>query len=112
MAVEILKQAEVRRIKFSPTFVCSEENWLADVASRLKTAEDWSLKEQTFGRIVKCFGKPDVDLMATQRSRKCLAFISFSKRDKEAVQVDALAQDVSWKGWEKPYCFPPPALVG
>ena len=50
--------------------------------------------------------------MATQRSRECPAFISFSKQDEEAVQVDALDQDISWKGWEKPYCFPPPALVG
>ena len=48
MMVEILRQAEARRIRFSPTFVCSEENWLADVTSRLKTAEDWSLKEQVF----------------------------------------------------------------
>ena len=49
MAVKILDQVEMRRIKFSPIFVCSEENWLADVASRLKTAEDWSLKGQTVG---------------------------------------------------------------
>ena len=49
LVVEILRQAEARRIRFSPAFVSSKVSWLADVASRLKTAKDWSLKDQVFG---------------------------------------------------------------
>ena len=85
---------------------------MVDAASRLRHTEDWSLKEQVFEQVVACFGRPDVDLMASQRTRKCPMFISYSKWDREAIQVNALAQDVSWKGWKRPYCFPPLALVG
>ena len=95
LAIDLLKEAEERRIKFNPVYICSEENWLVDAALRLKCAEDWSRKEQAFERVIACFGRPDVDLMASQKTRKCLMFIRYNKQDKEAMQVNALAQDVS-----------------
>ena len=76
LAVEILEQAERKKIRSDPIYVCSEENWLMDAASQLKMTEDWGLKSQVFDRIAACFGQPDVDIMASELSRKCHMFRS------------------------------------
>ena len=50
--------------------------------------------------------------MASELSRKCPMFMSWSKKDTETIAINALAKDMSWKGWERPYCFPPLLLIG
>ena len=111
LAVETLLTAERMGIVIVPVRVSSEENNLADAASRFRRVEDWSLKEGAVLKIFNRFGTPDIDLMASQASRKVPFFISWNKSDTEAVALDALAQDVDWNWWERPYCFPPFPLI-
>ena len=74
--------------------------------------EDWSLSNRMFTSIVRRHGTPDVDLMASNTSRKTPFFYSWSREDTEALALDSLSQDINWAGWELPYLFPPFSLIG
>ena len=74
--------------------------------------EDWSLSSRMFRNIVQRYGSPDVDLMASNASRKTPFFYSWSREDTEALALDSLSQDINWAGWELPYLFPPFSLIG
>ena len=74
--------------------------------------EDWSLSSRIFQNIVRRHGTPDVDLMASNASRKTPFFYSWSREDTEALALDSLSQDINWAGWELPYLFPPISLIG
>ena len=50
LAVDILKKAESMGIYIAPVRDSSEENILADAASRFKTVPDWSLKSKTMDK--------------------------------------------------------------
>jgi hypothetical protein len=112
MAVQILKDAERQGVIIDPVRVSSEENNLADAASRFKEVPDWSLKPDIVNKMFIRWGKADVDLMATTESRKAPFFYGWRSCDTEALALDSLARDVDWSGWENPYCFPPFSLVG
>ena len=59
----------------------------------------------------RCWGTPDVDLMATDKSRKVPLFYSWNRSDREAWGIDSLASDVNWTHFQLPYCFPPFPLI-
>ena len=90
----------------------SEENLLADSASWTGSIADWSLKESVARKVFRRFGTPDIDLMATQLSRKVPRFISWCREDKEAMALDSMSSRVKWNEWDLPYLFPPFSLVG
>ena len=85
---------------------------MADGTSRGAAIADWCLKDSVARRIFARFGVPDIDLMASQSSRKVLRFISWSKADSEAVALDSLSPAVRWDIWDLPYLFPPFSLIG
>ena len=91
--------------------ISSQENLIADSASRLREVPDWSLCEKVFRKVYNRWGTPDVDLMASNESRKRPVFFSWSRKDNEAWGIDSLAQDVEWNLFELPYCFPPFPLL-
>jgi hypothetical protein len=111
LAVKILKDAERQGIIIDPVRVSSEENNLADAASRFREVPDWSLKPAVMDKVFARWGRADVDLMATTESRKAPFFYGWRSCDTEALALDSLARDVDWSGWENPYCFPPFSLV-
>ena len=111
LAVSILKRAEGMGVHIKPVRVSSEENILADAASRFKKVPDWSLKQRTMDRIAGRWGKPDIDLMATEESRKAPFYFSWRSCDASALAINALAEDVDWRSWQLPYCFPPFPLI-
>ena len=112
LAVSILEEAAERGISFQPIRVSSEENIVADSASRAKAVPDWSLDDKVAANIFRVWGWPDVDLMASDLSRKLPLFYSWSRRDVEAFGLDSLAEDVSWGQFNLPYVFPPFPLIG
>ena len=111
LSVNILKICHSRGLIIEPVRVSSDENILADAASRFKQVEDWSLLESVARKIFSRWGQADVDLMATTRSRKCPMFYSWSRTDTEAWGTDSLAMDVNWQQFSLPYCFPPFPLL-
>ena len=112
LAVKILKRTKSLQIYIEPVRLSSEENLLADCASRSGSVADWSLKESIAKKIFRRWGIPDIDLMATERSRKAPRYISWNKGDKDAVALDSLSSVVKWNIWDLPYLFPPFSLVG
>ena len=111
LAVSILKKSQELGVVINPIRVSSEENLLADSASRHKKVPDWSLNQATADKMFSLWGRPDVDLMASDISRKAPFFYSWSRNDKEALALDALAPDLDWTKWTRPYCFPPFPLI-
>lgn len=107
MSLIILERAFKRNLVFEPVRISSEENVLADRASRNLVVEDWSISQVQVDKLFNLFGYPDVDLMATSQSRKCPAYMSWSREDRDAVRIDSLATDVDWTEYNMPYVFPP-----
>ena len=111
VSVNILKRADARNIIIEPIRISSTENIIADSGSRFKVVQDWSLADSLARKLFNVFGTPDVDLMASDQSRKCPIFYSWTVEDQEAWGTDSLAKDVNWAHWSLPYCFPPFPLL-
>ena len=62
-------------------------------------------------KLFRRWGNPDVDLVASDQSRKVPLFFSWSRQDREAWGIDSLAQDINWSQFNLPYCFPPFPLL-
>ena len=56
--------------------ISSQENIVADAGSRFRPVADWSLSDSAASKIFALWGMPDVDLMASDRSRKVPVFYS------------------------------------
>lgn len=112
LSISILNKALTRNIQISPIRVSSEENIIADAGSRFKQVQDWSLNQSIVSKIFHRYGVPDVDLMATQMSRKVPLYYAWNRQDPEAWGIDSLAQDVDWAAFALPYLFPPFPLLG
>ena len=66
---------------------------MADAASRFRQVADWSLDQDIVARIFGRFGPADVDLMASNKSRKCPLFFSWSRADTEVyIHIFALVR--------------------
>ena len=111
LSCNILTLSHERGVVWDPVRVTSEENLLADAASRFQHVQDWSLSPSATRKIFARWGTPDVDLMASNESRKVPVFFSWSRQDTEAWGLDSLAQDINWDHFQLPYCFPPFPLL-
>ena len=107
LARQILLLLHQRRIRIYPVFVSSEENLLADAASRFQTLPDWHLPEATFRRIVRRWGLPAIDLFASTESTHLPRFFAWGEAP-EAEALDALQQP--WD-FALAYAFPPPPIL-
>ena len=81
----ILERCLNRNILLDPVRISSEENIIADAASRQKMVPDWSLDPNITAKVFARYGVADVDLMATDLSRKCPLFFSWSRKDVEVL---------------------------
>ena len=111
LSSNILMTSLQRNIAWDPVRISGEENLIADAASRFRQVADWSLLDSIVQKIFERLGTPDVDLMASDFSRKAPMFFSWSRADKEAWGIDSLARDVDWNQFRLPYCFPPFPLI-
>ena len=112
LSVIILKKAHLRNLFIEPVRISSEENILADCASRKQNVPDWSISDNLVIKMFNKFGTPDVDLMATVLSRKAPMYFAWNQEDPESWGQDSLARDVAWNNFQLPYCFPPFPLIG
>lgn len=111
LAVNILKKAKKRKLVIIPDRVPSEQNIVADCASRNKPVPDWKLNPSVVKKMFKLLGEPDIDLFATRDSAQVPAYLTWSAADVYARGVDALADATNWTQYRKPYAFPPFSLV-
>ena len=107
IAKELWQWCFERKIWVFAEYIASKVN-PADEGSRLQNIDtEWELAQFAYDRIVKKFGKPDIDLFASRVNKKCNKYCSW-ERDPEAWVINALT--INWKNffW---YAFPPFSLI-
>jgi len=107
LACELWQFCEHRKIIVFASYIPTKLNVEADTESRRSDSRtEWTLSDTYFDRIVDCFGKPSIDLFASNHNRKCKRFISWLP-DPFAWKVDAFT--VPWD--EFFYAFPPFSMI-
>lgn len=96
-------------IKLQVEFIPGKQNTLADLWSRFRAERyDFELMQADFERIVEKWGQPEVDLFASEKSRKTTKYFSWTP-ERQNLATDALSQ--FW-GNINGYAFPPVKLIG
>ena len=73
---EIWQWAESKRIILIASYIPSKQNIVADKLSRIKNLDiEWELNPVCYKKIVKEFGRPSIDLFASNENAKCDRFI-------------------------------------
>ena len=103
----ILLLALKRQVRILPVFLSSEENFLADAASRFQELPDWSLPEEAFRLIVQRWGLPEINLFASPASTQVPRFFAWGDAP-DAKALNALAQP--WEVSDR-LRFPPPQVL-
>ena len=108
MAVDIWETCRAWGAVISAAHIPGAHNVLADTASReFQDAAEWSIPQRTFSKIIKIFGKPDIDLFASRLNKKLPKYVSW-KPDPESTFIDAM--DMSWEN-SFIYLFPPFSML-
>ena len=107
IATDILLLADQMQLRILPAYVPTDENILADAASRFQSLPDWHLLPSVFNLICQRWGLPEIDLFATESSTQLTRFFAWGQA-RTAEAFDALLQP--WR-FRLAYAFPPPPLL-
>jgi hypothetical protein len=107
LAEKALVLAHQMSVRILPVYIPTEENILADAASRFQELPDLHLHPNVFQAIAARWGLPVIDLFASNASKQTKRFYSWNAFDKPE-GVDALSQ--KWD-FSLAYAFPPIALL-
>jgi hypothetical protein len=102
-AEKILLLAHQHQLRLLPAFIPSEENILADAASRFQLIPDWHLSPSVFLQISSLRGPPQIYLFASRRSTQTNCFYAWNAVDNPEA-LDALSQKLDFN---LAYLFPP-----
>uniref|UniRef100_A0A803J9S3 Core-binding (CB) domain-containing protein n=1 Tax=Xenopus tropicalis TaxID=8364 RepID=A0A803J9S3_XENTR len=104
----IMTWAEKHQVLLSAVFILGIQNWEADYLSRTTLDPgEWRLKPEIFQKIVKKWGLPCLDVMASRFNTQLPRFLS-KVQDPRAEGVDALTSP--WH-CQLAYAFPPIPLI-
>lgn len=108
LAKSIWQWCESRDLNLFASYICSADNVVADVESRvISTETEWEITSSFFAKIQRRFGPFDIDLFATHTNAKCKTFVSWFPNP-FAIAVDAFTLD--WGAFYF-YAFPPFVLI-
>ena len=107
IATDILLLAEQLQLWILPAYVPTDENLIADAASRFQSIPDWHLLPSVFNKICRRWGLPEVDLFATEHSTQLTRFFAWGQAP-TAEAFDALLQPWDFR---LAYAFPPPPIL-
>ena len=108
LAVNIWEYCMNNGVHVSAAHIPGKHNVLADIASReFRDAAEWMLCPEIFSRLVKKFGRPDIDLFASRLNHQLPTYVSWQP-DPDSSFIDAF--QMSWKG-KFIYAFPPFSMV-
>ena len=107
IATDILLLADQMQLRILPAYVPTDENLLADAASRFQSLPDWHLLPSIFSLICRRWGTPEIDLFATESSTQLTRFFAWGQA-RTAEAFDALLQPWNFR---MAYAFPPPPLL-
>ena len=106
-ASQILLLAHYHGVTLLPIYVPSSENLHADFASRFLRLPDIHLLPSVFDRLCHLWGRPDIDLFASDASAQLPRFYAWGDAQ-EAEAFDALSRP--WI-FDMAFLFPPLALI-
>ena len=108
MAVDIWETCIAQGVTISAAHIPGAHNVLADAASReFRDAAEWAIPQKIFGKIVKTFGCPEIDLFASRLNKKLPKYVSW-KPDPESIYIDSM--NMSWENLFI-YLFPPFSML-
>ncbi|XP_063991173.1 uncharacterized protein LOC135169803 [Diachasmimorpha longicaudata] len=94
LAREIWQWAEYKKLILIASYIPSKKNKVADRLSRIKNIDtEWELNEVSFQQILRTFGKPKIDLFASQKNAKCERYISW-KPESKALYIETFT--IQW----------------
>ena len=109
MSEKLFQELKKKKIHLSASHLPGKMNSWSDALSRHSTsAVEWNLKEETFLKLTKKFGTPEIDLFASSTNRKLPQYLSRTERTTSG-GPDAMMED--WNKWQYIYLFPPPATT-
>lgn len=99
---------EINNIFIYASYINTKENIEADFLSRVTSTEtEYELNQDIFTKIIRQFGKPQIDLFASKINKKCNKYFSWGP-DPDSLLVDAFT--TNWQNL-KFYGFPPFSLI-
>ena len=105
---ELYQMTIKHRIQIRAAHLAGHKNILADQLSRTKVLPlEWGLNDQIMNKIFAIWGKPMIDLFASDNNHKLPIYCSWIPSQK-AFAIDALS--IPWNNMEA-YAFPPICLV-
>ena len=109
VAQDIWSWCEDRDIWLSIAHIPGVDNELADFKSRnFADNLEWELNPAIFEKVVRIFGKPEIDLFASRLNTKVQVYVAW-KPDPHAFAIDAFT--LKWSKFFF-YAFPPFSCVG
>lgn len=107
-AREILLFCDHHRCHLIARYIPGIYNGIADGLSREKALPEWHLKEDALSMLFQEFGRPEIDLFASERSAVVPVYVSERIEDKNSQYTDAFTK--TWQ-YKLAWIFPPPALI-
>lgn len=110
IARETILWCKNRGISLTVTHLPGKLNIEADQASRqFHDDTEWSLNTHVYERPIANWGKPEIDLFASQLNAKLPCYVAW-RPDPSAYAIDAFTLD--WSVYKLVYCFPPFSVIG
>ena len=98
--------ARSRSVILSASHIAGEENLWADALSRRESSSvEWTLDRGVFSHLTGLFGRPQVDLFASEFNHRLDHFLTRASVTPDG-GPDAFRED--WNRWQYIYLFPPP----
>lgn len=99
---------ETRNITIFASYISSKDNFNADFESRcLEPETEYQISNFAYQKIIKKFGKPQIDLFASRVNTKCKKYVSW-KKDPGAIAIDAFT--INWSFYFS-YAFSPCSII-
>ncbi|EYC14549.1 hypothetical protein Y032_0040g270 [Ancylostoma ceylanicum] len=108
--LEILAET---RTSLAIRWVLRTDNFEADLASRLIDFDDWGIQPNIAALLQQRWGKPTIDMFATEYNTKAAVFVGRSRSGAcNQIAIDALAPE-NYNLWQKGtlWLVPPPGLI-
>lgn len=105
---QVLQMADTYRISLSAHYLPGRFNEVADQLSRKREPPEWHLLPAATKLVFAKWGRPTIDLFASETAHVVDDYVSLNAFDKEANFVNAWSQE-----WDFPlaWVFPPPCLM-
>ncbi|CAG5054981.1 unnamed protein product [Parnassius apollo] len=94
LTFQLLKIIDKWNITLSAQYLPGRYNAIVDRLSRRLPVPEWHLKPQATSEVFRQWGKPDIDLFASERSAILPNYVTIDSRDSSAMFIDAFQEEL------------------